>query len=86
MIIHEISDDFWRKVEPLLAPFKRTKPGGSPPRDFRSMLKILKIGCQWHFLPPCYGSKVPSRSTFSAGRTPACLRRLSTCMLWSITH
>jgi len=61
MIIHEISDDFWCKVEPLLAPFKRTKSGGSPPRDFRSILNgifyVLKTGCQWHFLPPCYGSK-----------------------------
>jgi putative transposase len=61
MIIHEISDDFCRKVEPLLAPFKRTKSGGRPPRDFRSILNcifyVLITGCQWHFLPRCYGSK-----------------------------
>lgn len=61
MIYREISDDFWRKIEPLLAPFKRTKSGGSPPRDFRSILNgifyVLKTGCQWHFLPRCYGSK-----------------------------
>ncbi len=33
MAHHEISDDFWNRVELLLEPFKRKKPGGSPPVD-----------------------------------------------------
>ena len=61
MAYQEISDDFWKKVEPLLAPFKRKKSGGSLPLDFRLLLNgifyVLKTGCQWHYLPPCYGSK-----------------------------
>ena len=60
MAYQEISDDFWEKVEPLLAPFKRKKSGGSLPLDFRLILNgifyVLKTGCQWHYLPPCYGS------------------------------
>jgi transposase len=61
MIYHEISDDFWNKVELFLAPFRRKKSGGSPPQDFRLILNgifyVLKTGCQWSFLPRCYGSK-----------------------------
>jgi putative transposase len=61
MAYHEISDDFWNRVEPLLEPFKRKKSGGSPPLDFRRILTgvfyLLKTGCQWGYLPPCYGSK-----------------------------
>jgi putative transposase len=61
MAYQEISDDFWKKVEPLLEPFRRKKSGGSPPPDFRLILSgifyVLKTGCQWHHLPPCHGSK-----------------------------
>ncbi|MBK9952930.1 MAG: IS5 family transposase [Candidatus Competibacteraceae bacterium] len=61
MAYHEISDDFWNQVEPLLEPFKRKKSGGSPPLDFRCILNgifyLLKTGCQWGYLPSCYGSK-----------------------------
>lgn len=61
MAYHEISDDFWNQVELLLEPFKRKKSGGSPPLDFRRILNgifyLLKTGCQWGYLPACYGSK-----------------------------
>jgi len=57
----EISDEFWEIVEPLLEPFKRQKSGGTKPLDFRTLLNgifyVLKTGCQWAFLPSCYGSK-----------------------------
>jgi transposase len=56
-----VSDRFWAQAEPLLEPFKRRKPGGSKPLDFRrvmnGILYVLKSGCQWGLLPPCYGSK-----------------------------
>lgn len=55
MAYHEISDDFWNPVEPLLEPFQRKKSGGSPPLDFRRILNgifhLLKTGCQWGYLP-----------------------------------
>lgn len=61
MIYKEISDEFWARVEPLLEPFKRKRSGGSHPLDFRVILNgifyLLKTGCQWSYLPPCYGSK-----------------------------
>jgi putative transposase len=61
MSYQEISDEFWDFVEPLLEPFKRRKPGGSKPVELRTLLNgifyLLKTGCQWAFLPRCYGSK-----------------------------
>lgn len=58
---HEVSDRFWEQAEPLLAPFKRRKSGGSKPLDFRQVMNgilyVLKSGCQWRLLPRCYGSK-----------------------------
>jgi transposase len=58
---YEVSDRFWERAEPLLGPFKRQRTGGSKPLDFRrvmnGMLYVLKSGCQWSLLPPCYGSK-----------------------------
>ncbi|MDT4330769.1 IS5 family transposase [Methylomonas sp. MV1] len=61
MRYQEISDDFWELVAPLLERFKRRTPGGSKPVEFRTVLNgifyLLKTGCQWAFLPSCYGSK-----------------------------
>ena len=61
MSYQEISDRFWERVSPLLEPYKRRKPRGSKPLDFRAVLNgifyFLKTGCQWEFLPTCYGSK-----------------------------
>jgi putative transposase len=61
MNYREISDRFWERVAPLLEPFKRCRRGGSKPLDFRTVLNgifyLLKTGCQWAFLPSCYGSK-----------------------------
>lgn len=61
MSFQGISDRFWEVVAPLLEPFKRRRPGGSKPLDFRALLNgifyLLKTGCQWAFLPAEYGSK-----------------------------
>jgi len=61
MAFQEMSDEFWRQVEPLLEPFRRKKSGGRPPLDFRvilnGILSLLKTGCQWDCLPGCYGAK-----------------------------
>ena len=45
MAYHEISDDFWNREEPLLEPFKRKKPGGSPPVEFRRILNAPDCPC-----------------------------------------
>ena len=35
---YEVSDRFWEQAEPLLEPFKRRKPGGSKPLEFRRVM------------------------------------------------
>ncbi|MBF0615126.1 MAG: transposase, partial [Magnetococcales bacterium] len=56
----EISDDLWSRIDPLLEPYKRKRPGGSPPIPFRNIfngiLFQLKTGCQWDMIPRCYGA------------------------------
>ena len=59
----EVSDAFWKKVEPLIPEVKRDstrvykrKPGGGrkpmPPRQiFEAILYVLRTGCQWKALP-----------------------------------
>lgn len=45
----------------MLEPFKRRRSGGRKALDFRIILNgifyVLKTGCQWGYLPACYGSK-----------------------------
>jgi len=57
----EIPDALWEKVQPLLAPFQRRRPGGKKPLAQRQVLNgilyVLITGCQWSMLPRCYGSK-----------------------------
>ncbi len=81
---YEMSDHFWKTVEPLLEPFKRRKPGGSKPLDFRQVMNgilyVLKSGCQWSLLPGCYGSKSSVHEYFQrwvAGGVFATLFRLN---------
>jgi transposase len=55
---HELTDEQWEKLEPLLPPQKpRT---GRPNKDHRTVINgilwILKTGAQWEDLPERYGS------------------------------
>ena len=59
----EVSDEFWRRVEPLIPVRLRStereylrKPGaGRPPKPprlvFEAIVYVLRTGCQWHALP-----------------------------------
>jgi len=59
----EVSDAFWKKVEPLIPSTKRDtcktykrKPGGGrPPKPnrliFEAIIYVLRTGCQWQALP-----------------------------------
>jgi transposase len=80
---YEVSDRFWEQAEPLLEPFKRRRTGGSKPLEFRRVMNgifyVLKSGCQWSLLPPCYGSKSAVHEHFqrwAAGGVFAALFRL----------
>jgi transposase len=59
----EVSDEFWRRVEPLIPRrerevtrvFQRKQGGGRKPmagrRVFEGILFVLRTGCQWKALP-----------------------------------
>lgn len=55
-----LSDEFFARVEPLLPKFKRSKKGGRPRLEWRSVLDgifyVLRTGCQWKAMPPEFGS------------------------------
>lgn len=57
----DVPDELWERIEPLLAPFRRTKSGGSQPLPQRTILAGIlykyRSRCQWRKLPSCYGSK-----------------------------
>ena len=64
----KLTDEQWRKIEPLLPAFKRSGRGGPKPVDnravFEGILWVLRSGARWKDLPKEY----PSAST--------CWRRL----------
>ena len=59
----EVSDEFWRRVEPLIpkrvrnegVSYKRKAGGGRKPMDprkvFEGIVFVLRTGCQWKALP-----------------------------------
>ena len=55
-----ISDELWRKIEPLLPPDKPQPQGGRPRMDARqattAIFYILRTGCQWKALPYSLGA------------------------------
>lgn len=55
---HELTDEQWEKLEPLLPPQKPHT--GRPNKDHRTIVNgilwILKTGAQWEDLPERYGS------------------------------
>lgn len=74
---HELTDEQWRVVEPLLP-----KPShmGRPPRDAREMLEamlwLLRTGAPWRDLPDWYGPWETVYSTFRRWLDDGVLDRL----------
>jgi putative transposase len=72
----EVSDTFWKKVEPLIPVWERPagrkyrrRPGGGrkpmPPRQiFSVIVYVLRIGCQWKALPREFGSASAAHKHF----------------------
>ena len=59
--IWEISDELWRRIEPILLEFWPKKPTGPKVANWRKMLNAIIFrmlsGCQWDQLPERYGPK-----------------------------
>ncbi len=64
----EVTDEFWKRVEPLV-PVRERPPcndyvrkagGGRKPKDarlvFEGIVYVLRTGCQWRALPKHFGS------------------------------
>src|SRR3989338_2244613 len=59
----EVTDEFWKRVEPLVPvrtrttdkPYQRKSGGGRKPKDarlvFEAIVYVLRTGCQWKALP-----------------------------------
>lgn len=59
-VLERLTDEQWRKVEPLLPKNKRGLKGGRPRVDnracFEGVMWILRTGARWKDLPPEYPS------------------------------
>jgi transposase len=57
---HQVSDDLWERIEPLLPNYKRSRKGGRPRLPLRDVvagiLYVLRTGCQWKAMPAQFGS------------------------------
>lgn len=50
-----LTDELWKRIEPLLPPRKSSPKGGRPPVPDRAALTgilfVLRTGCPWEYLP-----------------------------------
>ena len=57
---YEISEDYWKKIEPLLPVPKPKEKSGRPKKADRKVMSgifyLLVTGCQWKALPRFYGA------------------------------
>jgi transposase len=57
---HQISDELWDCIEPVLPIYKRSCKGGRPRLKMREVVNgifyVLRTGCQWKAMPEVYGS------------------------------
>lgn len=55
-----VPDALWRRLEPLLPKFRRSRKGGRPRLSWRAVIDgifyVLRTGCQWKAVPPEFGS------------------------------
>jgi putative transposase len=53
-------DKLWRRLEPLLPKYARSRKGGRPRVSLRGVadgiVYLLRTGCQWKALPPQFGT------------------------------
>lgn len=56
----QMPEKMWRRLEPLLPNYPRSRKGGRPRVNLRGVANgifyLLRTGCQWKALPPQFGS------------------------------
>ena len=54
----EITDEYWRRLEPLLPPPRRGRgrPRADDRKTLNGILYVLRTGCRWGDVPTKYGS------------------------------
>jgi len=54
----EITDEHWRRLEPLLPPRRRgrARPRANDRKTLNGILYVLRTGCRWGDVPSKYGS------------------------------
>lgn len=56
----QIPEKMWRRLEPLLPKYRRSRKGGRPRVNLRGVADgifyLLRTGCQWKALPPQFGA------------------------------
>ena len=54
----EITDEYWRRLEPLLPPPRRGRgrPRANDRKTLNGILYVLRTGCRWEDVPTKYGS------------------------------
>jgi len=77
----ELSDDHWKRIEPLLLrPKERRKKGGRPPVDRRMVVNgicwVLRTGAPWRDLPEEFGAWQTAWRLFDKWNCDGTLRRI----------
>jgi len=69
---YQISDELWKRIEPLLPPPKPKKKSGRPRMDDRKAMSaifyVLRTGCQWQALPRSLGASSTVHDRFQEWR------------------
>ena len=64
----QMPEKMWRRLEPLLPRYRRSRKGGRPRVNLRGVANgifyLLCTGCQWKALPPQFGSSSTAHRYF----------------------
>jgi len=86
MLRHELSDEQWALIAPLLPP--RRKGRGRPRADDRTTLNgilyVLKTGCAWQDLPRQYGSPTTCWRRLQTWSEDGTWERVWRALLWEL--
>ena len=75
-----IPDVLWEQIEPLLPHYRRSRKGGRPRLNRRTVMDgifyVLRTGCQWKAMPPEFGSSSAVHQYFQEWTRRGIFRKL----------